>query len=174
MRTVRGTTLAALVVAMAGFMPLRAADEAGPLDAKAAFERLKGLVGTWEGEAFGQTVTVVFRLTGAGSALVETQFPGTEHEMVSVYHMDGDDLRMTHYCAVGNQPRVKLAKDRSKADDLVFDFDGGTNLNPDKDHYIHDVRIQFKDADHIESRWASWADGKPSEHVADFALTRKK
>ena len=52
--------------------------------------------------------SVVYKLTGAGSALVETQFPGTGHEMVSVYHLDGDDLRMTHYCAAGNQPRVKL------------------------------------------------------------------
>jgi hypothetical protein len=174
MRIARGTLLAALVVAVGATLPVRGADEAGPVDAKAAFDRLKGLVGTWEGEAHGQAMTVVFRLTGAGSALVETQFPGTDHEMVSVYHLDGDDLRMTHYCAAGNQPRVKLAREKSKVDDLMFDFDGGTNLDPAKDIHIHDVRITLKDADHVESKWVAYVNGKPSEHAESFVLTRKK
>ena len=48
------------------------------------------------------------RTTGGGSAVTETLFPGTAHEMMSVYHMDGDDLVLTHYCAGGNQPRMML------------------------------------------------------------------
>src|SRR5262245_29087300 len=123
---VRVASLAGLLMLPVLASSLRADDVA----AKDAFEKLKGLVGTWEGKAHGEEVTVVFKLTGAGSALVETQFPGSAHEMVSVYHLDGDDLRMTHYCAVGNQPRVKLDRKTSKADDLFFAFDGGTNLDP--------------------------------------------
>ena len=53
-------------------------------------------------------VVSVFKLTGGGSAVQETIFPGAAHEMVSVYHADGKDVVMTHYCALGNQPKMKL------------------------------------------------------------------
>lgn len=164
----------AAVVAAAAMVPAAGLARGEDVGAKAAFEKLKGLVGTWEGQAHGETLTVVFKTTGAGSALVETQFPGSPHEMVSVYHLDGDDLRMTHYCAVGNQPRVVLDRKASKADDLIFAFDGGTNLDPAKDIHIHDVRITLRDADHIESRWVAYQNGKPSERAENFVLTRKK
>ena len=91
-----------------------------------------------------ETESVVYKLTGGGSAgIVETQFPGSDHEMVSVYHLDGDDLRMTHYCVAGNQPHVKLDRANSKPDQLIFVFDGGTNLDPHKDMHIHGVKIRF-------------------------------
>ena len=64
--------------------------------------------------------------------------------MVSVYHLDGKELRMTHYCAAGNQPRVKLDLAKSTPDELIFVFDGGTNLDPEKDMHIHGVRIKFE------------------------------
>ena len=85
------------------------------IEAEAAFKKLKTLVGSWTAktshdekkeeakkdheDAMPDEVSVTFNLTGAGSALVETQFPGMPHEMVSVYHLDGKELRMTHYCA---------------------------------------------------------------------------
>ncbi|AMV40282.1 hypothetical protein [Planctomyces sp. SH-PL62] len=100
-----------------------------PVTAIAAFDRLKTLVGDWKNsssacdpgaeEVPGSDV-VKYKLTGAGSALVEVSMPGTPMEMTSIYHLDGDDLRMTHYCALGNQPRLKLDKTASKADRLVF------------------------------------------------------
>jgi len=89
------------------------------VEAKVAFKRLKTLVGSWESkisdehkDAAGKEheaakgkeheenhpsdSPVTYKLTGAGSALIETQFPGMGHEMVSVYHLDGPELRMTH------------------------------------------------------------------------------
>src|SRR5262245_39289826 len=74
------------------------------VEAKAAFAKLKTLVGTWKatsseeqkaeikkkhGDDHPTEADVNYKLTGAGSALVETQFPGMPHEMVSVYHLDG-------------------------------------------------------------------------------------
>ena len=73
--------------------------------------------------------------------------------MVSVYHLDGDDLRMTHYCAVGNQPRVKLDRVHSTPDHLIFVFDGGTNLDPQKDMHIHGVKITFHKDGKVDSAW---------------------
>jgi len=157
------------------------------VDAKAAFARIKTLAGTWKSKTSMEATadhakekgadhkgedSIVYKLTGAGSALVETQFPGQGHEMVSVYHLDGEDLRMTHYCAAGNQPRVKLDRANSKPNELIFLFDGGTNLDPQKDRHIHGVTITFHDDGKVTSAWDGYADGKKAE-TAIFVMTRQ-
>jgi hypothetical protein len=137
-------------------------DAPGPITARDALGRLKGLVGTWTGTAAGGPATVRYRLTGGGSAVVEEMFPGTAHEMMSVYHLDGDDLRMTHYCAAGNQPRMKLDRAASSPVELVFAFDGGSNLDPAKDAHMHEGRILLIDAGTVEGRWTGWNAGEPT------------
>jgi hypothetical protein len=148
------------------------------VDAKTAFARLKTLAGTWnniestskdhhEGDS-----KVIYRLTGAGSALVETDFPDSNHEMVSVYHLDGDDLRMTHYCAVGNQPRLKLDRTNSTPDKLVFVFDGGTNLDPAKDLHIHGMTMTFEKDGKVTSAWEANAGGKKAGGATVFRLSK--
>ena len=67
----------------------------------------------------------------------ETLFPGTPNEMISMYHLADGQLVMTHYCAMGNQPRMKLDAQASTPDKLVFAFDGGTNFDPAKDGHVH-------------------------------------
>jgi hypothetical protein len=158
------------------------------VEAKVAFAKLKTLVGSWKsktadeqkeenkkehGDAHPDEAAVTFKLTGAGSALVETQFPGMPHEMVSVYHLDGKELRMTHYCAAGNQPRVKLDRVHSTPDELIFVFDGGTNLDPEKDMHIHGVKIKFEKDGHVKSAWDGYAGGKKAS-TTTFDMTRNK
>jgi len=149
-------------------------DKGAGVDSKAAFEKIKGLAGTWEGTAPPEmpNVTVQYRVTGGGSAVVETQFPGTPHEMVTVYHMDGDDVVMTHYCAAGNQPRMKLDKAASKDDELYFTFAGGSNVDTAKGAYMHDVRLVLKPGDKLQEDWTSFKDGK-KDHTAVFQTSRK-
>ena len=110
----------------------------------AAFASIKKLQGDWRGPAMMKDMPPsrsVFRVTAGGSAVEETIFPGTKMEMVSVYHMDKGNLLMTHYCMLGNQPRMKLNAGKSTATDLVFDFDGGTNLNPRRDMHMHSLHL---------------------------------
>jgi hypothetical protein len=142
-----------------------------------ALEQLKKLSGEWvaldaEGKPTAQVVTV-FRVTAAGSAVHETLFPGTAHEMVTVYHLDGKDLVLTHYCAMGNQPHLKY--DPSSPDKtLRFQFAGGTNLNPEKDMHMHEGSITLTDDDHVEWSWQGYKDGKPVAQKCAMKLTRKK
>lgn len=174
--------------------PAGAGDDApakGGVEARAVFARLKKLAGTWDVEhaATGKAAdfkkkveqhkdhhaarpVVIFKLTGAGSALVETQMPGEAHEMVSVYHLDGDDLRMTHYCAAGNQPRFKLDRAKSTPDHLVFAFDGGSNLDPAKDMHIHGLQITFHQDGRVVSDWEGYVRGKPFG-TTSFIMTRQ-
>jgi hypothetical protein len=145
-------------------------------DPKAAFARLKGLAGAWEGKAgHGEELgpaSVRWETTSAGTAVMETLFPGTDHEMRSVYHLDGDTLVLTHYCAMGNQPRMRLSR-ASTDRELVFDFSGGTNLNPRRDTHIHSGRIRLVGPDAIEAEWTVWGDGKQTG-ANRFVLARKR
>ena len=136
----------------------------GGVDGKAALERLKTLAGTWRGHVVtenGPPATVVYSVTAAGTAVTEALFPGTSHEMLTVYHLEGDDLVLTHYCAMGNQPRMKLAGSAgSDPVELRFDFVGGTNLDPARDAHMHSGRLTLRGADRLEAEWAVSEKGK--------------
>ncbi len=144
----------------------------------AQFEKLKKLAGTWveadqEGKPTDKVISII-RLTAGGSAVHETLFPGDDMEMVSVYHLDKGELLMTHYCMLGNQPRMK-ADPSSPANQIRWQFTGGTNLDVSKDAHMHAATLTFVDNDHIEVVGESWEAGKPSpEHCGKLTLVRKK
>jgi len=145
---------------------------AGSPTAQEVFDQLKDLAGTWEGQPEGQGEEAKaeaeaagiaihdIQVSAAGTVVMETMGPGTDHEMINMYHLDGDDLVLTHYCAGGNQPQMRLNQTASSADLLVFDFAGGTNLDPEVDNHIHSARIQLVDGDHMESVWKAYGGGK--------------
>jgi hypothetical protein len=177
-RTILMAGLLAAAVLAAGIQaeePKKQGDNSKELSA--AFERLKKLAGEWEptnatDQAPKGKVSNRYQLTAGGSAVLETIFPGQDMEMVSVYYKEGDQLLMTHYCCMGNQPKFRAHIGDSK-DELVFDFAGGGNLDPAKDAHIHNGRVRFVDADHIHSEWEMHVDGKPAEKHG-FDLIRKK
>ena len=141
-------------------------------------ERMKKMAGTWviadkDGKATSQIVSVI-KVTAGGSAVHETLFPGQPQEMVSVYHLDGADLVMTHFCMLGNQPRMK-ADPKSKPNEIRWQFAGGTNLDPAKDMHMHSSIVTFIDDDHIEIAGEAWDNGKPAPtHCGKLSLVRKK
>jgi hypothetical protein len=137
----------------------------------ARFDKLKALAGDWTKPDGDGTVEASYRVTAGGTAVVETLFPGTPHEMVTVFTVDKGDLVLTHYCAEGNQPRMKALKG-GDASAIDFKFDGGGNIKSPKDGHMHEASFAFKDADHLTSKWQFYKDGKPGE-LAEFNLVRK-
>ncbi|MEK6261982.1 MAG: hypothetical protein AABP62_25570 [Planctomycetota bacterium] len=141
-------------------------------------EKMKKLVGTWvaaddDGKPTDQVVSQI-KLTAGGSAIHETLFPGEPHEMVSIYTVDGPDLVMTHYCMLGNQPRMK-ADAKSPANQILFKFAGGSNLDPKKDKHMHEATLTIVDGDHIEIAGVGWEDGAPAKEMCNtMKLIRKK
>lgn len=178
MTSIRRNVTLWISLLLIGVAPVLTAGEA--VSGQDAFEKLKGLEGTWQGTAQGETehegeqgpteVTHEFRVSANGSVVMETMSPGGEHEMINMYHLDGEDLVLTHYCAGANQPRMKMVEADGKT--LTFDFTGGTNLDPAKDGHIHAARIDFVDADTIESTWTPYYEGEPAGQMA-FRLTRR-
>ncbi|TPW17391.1 MAG: hypothetical protein FD129_398 [bacterium] len=151
-----------------------AADER--LDASFAFERLKLLEGTWEGTAGGDgdahAAMVTWEVTAGGTAMIERQFAGTPDEMVSVYHRDGDDLVMTHYCAMGNQPRMRFDPGESASNLYTFRFNGGTNIGKGATH-VHAGTIHFVNANEMKAEWSVYA-GSKRVGTNLFELRRKQ
>jgi hypothetical protein len=154
------------------------------LTADDAFATLKGMAGTWHatpeatgGEAAAEAETAPegtfeFEVSAAGTVVMETMAPGTEHEMINMYFQDGDDLVVTHYCAGGNQPTMRLDREASTAERMIFDFTGGTNI-PEDGHYIHDIEIAIHGAGKVESIWKSWSSGEPAGGMT-FHLARSE
>src|ERR1700676_3531295 len=144
----------------------------------ANMEKMKKLAGTWvaadkDGKPTDQVVSII-KLTAGGSAVHETLFPGQPHEMVSIYTVDGPDLVMTHYCVLGNQPRMK-ADPESPANQIVFQFAGGSNLDPKKDKHMHAATLTIVDDNHIEIAGVGWEGGAPAKDMCcGMKLVRKK
>lgn len=125
-----------------------------PFSAVEALAALKGLEGRWEGYVMtpdGPKGRVDYRVTAGGSAVMEVQFPGSDHEMVTVYTLNGDDLVAKHYCSMGNQPEMKLDVEASTKEALRFVFVGGTNLEGAAAH-VHGGVVRF-DGDRLENEW---------------------
>lgn len=148
---------------------------ARPAAVATAFNRLTALAGDWvaaeDGEMFKKgNVVARYTVTAGGSAVVETVFPGSPHEMVTVYHADGPDLVLTHYCMEGNQPRMRARNAKGTRFDFVFD--GGTNIDPRKDRHMNSASLELVGADEFVSVWTEIEAGKPV-FVAKSHLVRK-
>jgi ribosome-associated toxin RatA of RatAB toxin-antitoxin module len=159
----------------------RAADEKKeppkPATKTAVLEPFKALEGEWVGKMIhegkpGPEAHVTYKVTSAGSAVVETLDPGGDHEMVTIIHPDGNDLVLTHYCAIGNQPRMK-APGKIEDNKIAFKFVSATNMKSDKDMHMHDVTFTFVDKDTLKTEWTHYMDGKAAGNVV-FEFKRKK
>jgi hypothetical protein len=128
----------ALVLALAACGPASATTApAAPKwasDTDAAWTELqRALAGRWKATtAQNRTIIVSYRLLSNGSALVETFTSTTSgKETLSVYHRDGGALMLTHYCAQGNQARLKAVE--ATRERVVFSFLDATNAGAEQD-----------------------------------------
>ncbi len=142
--------------------------------AQASFDKLKTLAGNWEGTAGdGVPSSVSYRVVSNGSVLEETMKSGKEDTMVTIYHLDGDRLMVTHYCGVGNQPRMIATSDPSKPNVFAFKFLDATNLSSAQPGHMRDLVLTMVDKDHITQQW-TWHAQNKEEKMELFKLARKK
>jgi len=140
-------------------------------DAQKSFDQLKSLAGSWEGKnSMGQSVQVSYRMTAGGSALM-SEIVGHGETMISMINFDGPNrLLLTHYCTVGNQPRMQ-ASASPDGKTITFNFFDATNLdNPQSGHMDH-VVIALLGPDHHTEEWNFIDHGKEIKEF--FDLTRK-
>ena len=141
------------VLSLLTFSSLRAADES---TAARALDQLKTLTGNWEGtfewtgaRTANGPMKATYYTTGNGSAVVENLITESDPVMTSVYHLDGADLRMTHFCGAQNQPRLKAGQIDLATGSIDFDFVDITNLRgPDAPH-VRGLEMRLIDPNHL-------------------------
>jgi hypothetical protein len=156
---VGSAVLAISALAWAGTKTAPAKDDA---NATAAFAKLKNLVGQWEADSDKGKVTSTYELISNGTALVEHfNVPG-ESPMLTVYHLDGNHLVLTHYCSAGNQPHMQAEAFDPASNQIRFDFVSAGSMASADDGHMHSVKVNFISPDAFNSDWTFYKDGKPA------------
>jgi hypothetical protein len=121
------------------------------MSAQKAFEKIQALVGVWEAKLeSGGVIRVEYKMMSNNSILVENYRTPSGKETLSVYHMDGERLLLTHYCGQGNQPRLVYDAKQSRPQRLLFTFLDATNLaSPEKERMVR-LEAKFVDGEHFE------------------------
>ena len=171
----RGTTKILTVLALSlGMMPAPV-HSAGNGGAE-AFEKLKGLVGHWESEKSNMNkATLDLELTSGGTAVLEKFHMvdnGKPVEMTTLYYLDGDQVKLTHYCMAGNQPTMRGTYS-PETKTLTFDFVSATNLKSADDGHMHHAVYTFIDNDHFKTTWTFRKDQKDA-FTEDVTYVRTK
>lgn len=140
--------------------------------------RIKALAGRWTSTTsmFGKKDEQVFTeyaVTAGGSAVLETIFPGTPHEMVSVYYDDDQGrLAMTHYCMMRNRPHFSLVE--SDKDKIKLDVTKVEGLKSKDDPSMGAITLGFEDKDHITSTCESRGKTEGDQGPMTMRYTRVK
>ena len=165
---------------LAALMSARSTDEPQALGGerpRASFEKLKELVGEWEGHyewtgarSAKGTIRASYRLTGHGSAVVEDLIDVDSGvvSMTSIYHMDGDHLRMTHYCAADNQPRLIATSLDDAGTRMHFDLVDVTNLKDPGPGHVSEVDLDLGTPARLEIRFKFLHGGKESVEIVQL------
>ena len=167
--------MTALTTAVLLFSALALVAGTPPVDKTASgLDQLKQLVGTWKGtDPQGKPVTVSYKLVSGETTLMETLDMGDKKEsMITVYHLDDKDVMMTHYCSMGNQPRMRLSRDSKDSNTFVFNFVDATNLKSKTDPHMNKLILMMKDHDHFMQEWFMASGDK--ESPSRFTFERVK
>jgi len=160
----RPTALLLFLLFLLSSSPVRA-----QYSASDGYEKLKSLEGEWTGIGPNDLqLSVTYQIVSGGQAVIETRVPVGEPSMVTVFHLDGDSLMMTHYCSAGNQPRMRttvLSKN-------IIDFTkvDVTNLASASEGHMQGLRFEFEDDMHFRQLWTWRQDG--ADLPAAFQLQR--
>lgn len=144
-----------------------------PKPSTPAFDRIKALAGEWEGKTSeGRATRTSYKIVSNGSAVMNVLDPAGEYEMITMFHLDGPDVMVTHYCAMGNQPRMVAKGGAGGPNVIQFAFKDVTNLTQPNEGHMYGLVLTIVDADHHRQEWIFRQNGKDLRDVFEFA--RKK
>jgi hypothetical protein len=130
-----------------------------------AFDKLKGLAGQWEATSDQGKATTTYELVSGGTALLERIRITGESEMLTVYHLDGNHLVLTHYCEAGNQPHMQAEPFDPASNQIRFAFVSITNLASANAGHMHNAVIKLLGPDEFTADWSWHENGKEGYHT---------
>jgi hypothetical protein len=148
-------------------------DRADPELSKQAYERIKFLTGKWMGKSTkGWTDRIEFNLLAGGSAVEERSFDAHPGEtMLTIFHMDGDRLMLTHYSVAKNQPRLLATTISPDGKTIEFTFLDATNLPSRNKGHMDKAVYHFVDYNHFTTRW-TWYEDDNEKWMEEIQMER--
>lgn len=160
--------LLVLVVSLVPFSIAQAANKATN-----AFHKLQALAGDWEGkDESGAAVKTKFQVVAGNTAVMETLTMAGMEEMLTLYTVDADGIALVHYCPTNNQPHMRAVPASGDVKELVFAFQGATNLPDLSIGHEQKLVLQFAGADQIVERWTWRKNGKDTEMIYTFTRSQ--
>jgi hypothetical protein len=141
------------------------------IDSNSGFARLKTLVGEWRAETGMGKAHVAYELIAGRNTLLERETIEKNPPMLTVYHLDGDRLLLTHYCMLDNQPRMQARAFNRESGELRFEFLDVTNLKGADAGHMRNATLRFVDDDHFVSEWDFYENGR-RKSTETFKYTR--
>lgn len=142
-------------------------------EAQKAFEKMKTLAGSWQGNFAGMSISITIRLASSRTALLhEATTSGgrpPNHE-ITMFYLDGDRLLANHYCDAGNRSLMegKLSPDGQSVEFSLLDLAGGTQRG-----FLKRIFFGLTDANrHVVEITFIMPDGKPVQVRGEFQRSR--
>jgi hypothetical protein len=154
-------------------LSLAADKPAAPELSKQGYDRFKSLSGKWIGKSTkGWTEQIQFNEIAGGSAIEERSFDAHPGEtMLTIVHMDGDRLMLTHYCAARNQPRLLATTISPDGKTIEFTFLDATNLPSRNKGHMDKAVYRFIDDSHFTTKW-TWYENGTEKWLEEIQMER--
>lgn len=142
---------------------------------------LETLPGHWEGQfADGsydeptsewRPTRVDYFATAGGTALVENYLGKDDSViMTTVYHLDNNDIRATHFCGARNHPRMVSRGYDAESQTISLGFVDVANLKSANDYHSRNIELSLVDEDTVHVTFFGLEMGEENSRV--FALQR--
>jgi hypothetical protein len=133
-------------------------------DVTRAFEKFKSLVGKWKAKTEkGFDAYIYFESVSNGTAVHERfidEGDKVHSNIVTVYFRDKEALMANHFCAMGNQPRLRTTQIAADLSEMTFSLLDITNLKTPEAAHMYKVTYKFQDPNHMATIWTMRQGGK--------------
>lgn len=114
---------------------------------------------------------VKYSVTSGGTALIEN-YLGSDDDayMTTIYHLDNNDIRATHYCGAMNHPNMISRAFDEATRTLSLEFAGVSNLDTPDSYHSRDIELTLVDENNVHVTFHGLENGRKNSRV--FAMTR--
>ncbi len=114
---------------------------------------------------------VDYYVTSGGTALVENYLGSDDNVyMTTVYHLDNNDIRATHYCGAKNHPSMISRGFNADTGTLTLGFVDVSNLESPDSYHSRDIELSLVDENNVHVTFFGLEEGEENSRV--FALKR--
>lgn len=126
--------------------------------------QMRKLEGVWTGTVRSSATKKVlgaarikYEVVSSGHAVAEKLLMGTNErdDMLSVYHQEGDQLMMTHFCGSNTQPRLRTKSWTKPITELKLEFLDSTNILNATMMNITFLKLEFLPDGGLRQTWQS-------------------